>query len=139
MNNNLEIRIKIHEIQKDLKERVIFDQKNDIEKLFAEIEELKDEKDFNQRLKNQDVKKQLNEYKEEIMRLNKIVNDKDEVLTQIQNKLKDQESEVYQCRQQIKLLQLNDNSKTTHKFEISKSNKALSNNFEEIFRLKNHN
>ena len=57
MNNNLEIRIKIHEIQKDLKERVIFDQKNDIEKLFAEIEELKDEKDFNQRLKNQDIKK----------------------------------------------------------------------------------
>ena len=64
MNNNLEIRIKIHEIQKEFKEREIFDQKNDIEKLFAKIEELKDEKDFNQRLKNQDIKKQLNEYKE---------------------------------------------------------------------------
>ena len=52
MNNNLEIRIKIHEIQKEFKEREIFDQKNDIENLSAKIEELKDEKDFNQRLKN---------------------------------------------------------------------------------------
>ena len=29
MNNNLKIRIKIHEIQKEFKEREIFDQKND--------------------------------------------------------------------------------------------------------------
>ena len=54
---------KIHEIQNDFKEREISDQKNNIEKLSTKIEELKDEKDFNQRLKNQDIKKQLNEYK----------------------------------------------------------------------------
>ena len=57
MNNKLEIRIKIHEIQKEFKEQRISDQKNDIEKLSAQIKELKDEKDLNQRLKNQDIKK----------------------------------------------------------------------------------
>ena len=67
--------------------------------MFAKIKELKDEKDFNQRLKNQDINKQLNEYKEEIIRLNKIINDKDEEPTQIRKKLKDQETEVGQCRQ----------------------------------------
>ena len=49
-----------------------------MEKLSAKIEELKDEKDSNQRLKNQDIKKQLNKYKEEIICLSKIINDKDE-------------------------------------------------------------
>ena len=38
------------------KERQISDQKNDIVKLSVKIEELKDEKDFNHRLKNQDIK-----------------------------------------------------------------------------------
>ena len=47
---------------------------------------------------------------------------------------------VDQYRQQIKALQQqNDDSKKTHKLEIVKSNKALSNNSKEIFRLKNHN
>ena len=47
---------------------------------------------------------------------------------------------INQYRQQIKVLQQqNDNSKKTHKSEIEKSNKALSNNSEEIFRLRNHN
>ena len=94
MNNTFEIKIKIHDIQKDFKEREISDQKNNIEKLFAKIEELKDEKDFNQRLKNQDIKKKLNEYKEVIICMKKIINDKDEELTRIRKKLKDQESEV---------------------------------------------
>ena len=62
MNNKLEIKIKLHGIQKEFKEQRISYQKNDIEKLSAQIKELKDEKDFNQRLKNQDIKKQLNEY-----------------------------------------------------------------------------
>ena len=35
----------------------ISNQKNHIEKLCAQVEELKDESDFNQRLKNQDIKK----------------------------------------------------------------------------------
>ena len=85
MNNKLEIMIKIHEIQKEFKEREIFDQKIDIDNLFAKIEELKDEKDFNQRLKNQDIKKQLNEYKEKIICLSTIINDKDEELVQIRS------------------------------------------------------
>ena len=47
---------------------------------------------------------------------------------------------IDQYRQQIKFLQQqNDNSKKTHKSEIAKSNKTLSNNSEEIFRLRNHN
>ena len=47
---------------------------------------------------------------------------------------------VDQYRQQIKVLQQkNDDSKKTHKLEIAKSNKALSNNSEEFFRLRNHN
>ena len=82
-NTNLEVIIKIHEMQKDLKEQKISDQKNHIEKLSAQIEKLKDENDFNQRLKNQDIKKEINDYEAEIKRLNKIVSDKDEELTQI--------------------------------------------------------
>ena len=68
-------------MQKQLKEQKNSDQKNHIEKLFAQIEELKDENNFNQRLKNQDIKKEINDYEAEIKRLNKI--DKDEELTQI--------------------------------------------------------
>ena len=47
---------------------------------------------------------------------------------------------IDQYRQHIKVLQQqNDDSKNTHKSEIAKSNKTLSNNSEEIFRLRNHN
>ena len=63
MNNKLEIKIKLHEIQKEFKEHPISYQKNDIEKLSTQIKELKDEKDFNQILKNLDIKKELHEYK----------------------------------------------------------------------------
>ena len=49
--------IKLHEIQNQFNEQKIFDQKNHAEKLSAQIEKLKDESDFNQRLKNQDIKK----------------------------------------------------------------------------------
>ena len=53
--------------------------------------------------------------------MNKIVNNKDEELTQIRNKLEDQESEIGQCQQQIKVLQQqNDDSKKAHKLEIRK-------------------
>ena len=137
---NLEVIIKIHEMQKELKEQKISDQKNHIEKLSAQIEKLKDENDFNKRLKNQDIKKEINDYEAEVKRLNKIVGDKDEELTQIQHKLENQESVIDQYRQQIKVLQQqNHDSKKTHKSEIAKSNKTLSNNSEEIFRLRNHN
>ena len=65
--------------------------KNHIEKLSAQIEKLKDENNFNQRLKNQDIKKERNDYEAEIKRLDKIVSNKDEELTQIRKKLEDQE------------------------------------------------
>ena len=58
----------------------------------------------------------------------------------IQHKLGDQESMVDQYRQQIKFIQQqNSDSKKEHKLEIAKSNKIVSNNYEEIFRLRNHN
>ena len=46
---------------------------------------------------------------------------------------------VDQYQQQIKFLQQNEDSKKTNKSEITKSNKTLSNNSKEIFRLRNHN
>ena len=108
--------------------------------MYAQIEKLKDKNDFNQRLKNQDIKKEINDYEAEIKWLNKIVSDKDEELTQIRHKLENQESVIDQYRQHIKVLQQqNDDSKNTHKSEIAKSNKTLSNNSEEIFRIRNHN
>ena len=72
--------------------------------------------------------------------MNKIINHKDGKLTHIRQKLEDQESVVDQYRQQIKVIQQqNDDSKKTHKSEITKSNKTLFNNSENFFRLKNHN
>ena len=60
-----------------------------------------------------------------------IVNEKDEELTHIRQKLEDQESVVDQYRQQIKVLQQqNSDSKKEHKLEIAKSNKIVSNNSE---------
>ena len=65
-------------------------------------------------MKNQDIRKEINDYEAEIIRLNKIISNKDEKLTQIRHKLESQESEVGQCRQQIKVLQQqNDDSKKT--------------------------
>ena len=72
-----EMLIKLHHIQKERKEQIISDQNNHIEKLLAQIKKLKDENDFNQRQKNQ-IKKEISDYESEIIRLHKIVNDKDE-------------------------------------------------------------
>ena len=44
--------------------------------------------------KNQDIKKETIDYEAEIIRLNKIINDRDEELTHIRQKLEDQESVV---------------------------------------------
>ena len=49
MNMKSEVMIKLHKMQKELKEQKISDQKNHIEKLSTQIEKLKDESDFNQR------------------------------------------------------------------------------------------
>ena len=108
--------------------------------MYAQIKKLKDESDFNQRQTNQDIKKEISNYEVETIRLNKIINNKDEELTHIRQKLTEQESVVDQYRQQIKVLQQqNSDSKKEHKLEIVKSNKIISNNSEEIFRLRNHN
>ena len=123
MNMKSEMLIKLHKMQKERKEQKISDQNNHIEKLSAQIKKLKDENDFNQRQKNQDINKEISDYETEIIRLNKIVNDKDEELMHIRQKLEDQESVVDQCRQQIKVLQQqNNDSKKEHDLEIAKSN-----------------
>ena len=89
--------------------------------MFAQFEKLKSENDLNQRLKNQDIKKKINDYEAEIKRLNKIVSDKDEELMQIRHELENQESVIDQYRQQIKVLQQqNDDSKKTHKSRLQK-------------------
>ena len=62
MNTKSEVMIKLHEIQERFKEQKNSDQKNHIEKLSAQIEELKDESDFIQRLKSQDIKKEIKDY-----------------------------------------------------------------------------
>ena len=80
--------IKLHQIQERFNEHKISNQKNHIEKLSLKIKELKDKSDFNQRLKNQDIKKEIKDYEALIIRLNKIFRDKDEELTQIRKKQK---------------------------------------------------
>ena len=86
MNTKSEVLIKLHKMQKERKEQKNFDQNNHIEILSAQIKKLKDESDFNQRLTNQDIKKEISDYEAETIRLNKIVNNKDEELTRIQRK-----------------------------------------------------
>ena len=58
-------------------------------KIVDQIKKLKDENDFNQRQKNQDIKKEIIDYEVEIIHLNKIINDKDEEMTHIRPKLED--------------------------------------------------
>ena len=68
--------------------------------------------------------------------MNKIINDRDEELMHIRQKVEDQELVVDQYRQKIKVLQQqNNDSKKEHKVEIAKSNKTISNNFEEILSV----
>ena len=95
INMKSKMLIKLHNMQKERKEQNISDQNNHIEKLSTQIKKLKDENDFNQRQKNQDIKKEISDYElAEIIRLNKIVNEKDEELTHIRQKLEDEESVV---------------------------------------------
>ena len=60
-NTKSEMLIKLHHMQKERKEQIISDQNNHIEKLYAQIKKLKDESDFNQRLTNQDIKKEISD------------------------------------------------------------------------------
>ena len=82
-NMKSEMLMKLHQMTKERKEQIISDQNNHIEKLYAQIKKLKDESDFNQRRTNQDIKKEISNYEVETIRLNKIINNKDEELTHI--------------------------------------------------------
>ena len=78
--------------------------------------------------------------KEEIKRLNKIIEDKDDKITQIQTKVRCQEVENCRLQQQIEeLQQKEEDSKNAHKLEITKVYNTLTSNTEEIYRLRNHN
>ena len=139
-NKNLEVIIEIHKIEVKYKEKNISNQKKSYRKIICTNWRIKRWKWFQSKIENQDIKKEINDYEVEKIRLNKFVNNKDEELTHIRQKLIDQESVVDQYQQQIKVLQQqNNNSKKEHKLDIAKSNKIISNNSEEIFRLRNHN
>ena len=71
INMKSEMLIKLHKMQKECKEQKISDQNNHIEILLAQIKKLKDENDFNQRQKNQDIRKEIIDYEAEIIRLKK--------------------------------------------------------------------
>ena len=100
INTKSEMLIKLHKMQKERKEQIISDQNNHTEKLSGQIKKLKDKSDFNQKLTNQDIKKEISDYEAKTICLNKIINNKDEELTHIRQKLTDQESVVDQYRQQ---------------------------------------
>ena len=72
--------------------------------------------------------------KEEISRLNKVVMDKEDKLVQLHEKLENQETELcHRQQQKEKLQQKYDDSKKTHKLELTKVNNVLSSNTEKIF------
>ena len=81
-----------------------------------------------------------NELEEEIKHLNKLIMEKDVELAQVRMKLENQETELrHHKHQKEKLQQQYDNSKKTHKLELTKVNKVLSSNSEVIFIIRNHN
>ena len=75
------------------------------ERLSTQIEELMSKKYPNQNLQNQKIMKEAIENKEKIKRLNKIIKDKDDKITQIQTKVRCQEAENCRHQQQIEELQ----------------------------------
>jgi len=88
-NTNLQIVIKLKEFQMESKEMQISDQKNCMKGLFAQIDELRDEKQLNQKLQSQNFNRKFNESKVEgeITHLNKLLIDKDKVIMQSQKKI----------------------------------------------------
>ena len=64
----------------------------------------------------------------------------DNELEHIQRKRENQEFEFCQHQQKKeKIKQQHDGIKKTHKLEITKINKVVSSNSEELFRVRNHN
>ena len=65
--------------------------------------------------------------------------EKDVELAQVRMKLENQETELRHHKQQKEKLQHQyDDSKKAHKLELTKVNRVLSSNSEEISRLRNH-
>ena len=96
-----------------------------MEYLFVHIEELKR---LNQKSQNQGIKKEVDDSKakEQLTRLNVLLNDQDEEIAKFQRKLKSQEFEICQHQQQVKELQQNyDDIRKAHKLEITKINITL--------------
>ena len=74
-----------------------------------------------------------NDLEEEIKQLNKLIMEKYAELVQVQMRLENQEAELRHHKQQKgKLQQQYDDSKKTHKLELTKVNKVLSSHSEEI-------
>ena len=66
--------------------------------------------------------------------------EKDVELVQVRMKLENQEAELCHHKQQKEKIQYQyEDSKKTHKLELTKVNKVLSSHSKEIFRLDNHN
>ena len=96
-----------------------------MEYLFAHIEELQN---LNKKSQNQGIKKEVDDSKEkeELTRLNALLNDKDEGIPKVQIKLENQEYEICQHQQQMKELQQKYNDiRRAHKQEITKINNTL--------------
>ena len=101
--------------------------------MFVKIEELKC---LNKKSQNQCIQKEVDDSKEkeELTRLNALLNHKDKEIVKAQRKLKSQESEICRHQQQIKELQQKyDDIRRAHKLEISKSNNTLTSKTEEVF------
>ena len=80
-----------------------------------------------------------NDIEEEIKRLKKIIKEKDDEIKQIHIKIRCLEADNFHLHQQISELQPKRNdTKKTHKLDITIVKSVLSNNFEEIYRLRNH-
>ena len=88
-----------------------------MEDLFAQIDELRDVKQLNQKLKHQDINRKFYDSKIErkIMQLNKLFSDNNKVIMQSLNKLECQDSELYQFQQIKDLQQQNNDLKNAHK------------------------
>ena len=119
-------------------ERTIRDNKK---LLFDQDKEISCLKIHNQNLEDQ-IKKSKNDNKspyvcdneleEETKHLNKLIMEKDVELAQVQGKLENQETELRHHKQQKeKLQQQYDDSKKTHKLELTKVNKVLSSHSED--------
>ena len=114
---------------------VLADKDEKISRLESIIQKLEDEIIKSKKFEEHPYRNII-ELEEEISRLNKVIIDKEYELTQVHEKLGNQETELRHHQQQKeRIQQQHDDSKKTHKLELTKLNKVLSSNTEEICRL----